>query len=144
MHDADDPLSHRRPRPFDQPSNRSGTSGRSGRSRLCGWSGMSASGGAVSLGGSSTAATDVCVKLEAASQTDLKGGLGVEAGTLLFGEEQIPHINFRLHCHRLACAESMPICASSRYPGCVERGRPSASHGDSTWPRLGFRLTPLR
>jgi hypothetical protein len=36
MHDADDPLSHRRP----QPSNRLGTSGRGGRSRLCGWIGF--------------------------------------------------------------------------------------------------------
>jgi hypothetical protein len=40
MHDADDPLSHRRPQPFDQPSNRPGTSGRSGRSGLCGWIGF--------------------------------------------------------------------------------------------------------
>jgi hypothetical protein len=31
-----------------------------------------------------------------------RGGIGVEAGTLLFGEEQIPHINFRPHCHRVA------------------------------------------
>jgi hypothetical protein len=29
------------------------------------------------------------------------GGIGVEAGTVLFGEERFPNINFHLHCHRL-------------------------------------------
>ena len=29
------------------------------------------------------------------------GGIGVEAGTVLFGEERVPNINFHLHCHRL-------------------------------------------
>ena len=32
---------------------------------------------------------------------DLAGGIGVEAGTVLFGEERVPNINFHLHCHRL-------------------------------------------
>jgi hypothetical protein len=31
-------------------------------------------------------------------------------GRMLFGEEQVPHINFRLHCHRVAMRKFMPIC----------------------------------
>jgi hypothetical protein len=41
-----------------------------------------------------------------------RGGIGVEAGTLLFGEEQAPHINFCLHCHRVAMRKLCLNCAS--------------------------------
>ncbi len=43
-----------------------------------------------------------------------RGGIGVEAGTLLFGEEQVPHINFRLHCHRVAIRKNKARTCQAR------------------------------
>jgi hypothetical protein len=59
-----------------------------------------------------------------------RGGIGVEAGTLLFGEEQVPHINFRLHCHRVAMRKIMPICTRARPDRRVVH-RPTKSHDEA-------------